>query len=448
MTAQSATTNQVVAGIIEWDRLSPAERRQMLQRPVQSVDPGLYREVEAIVSRVRRGGDRALRELTREFDGAAAEPMQVSEAEFREAEASLSKPALDALQVAIGNVRRFHLAQLPQPVDMETMPGIRCQRISHPLDSVGLYAPAGTAPLPSTAIMLSVPAAIAACPRVVLCTPPRQDGRADPAVITAARLCGVRTIFKLGGAQAIAAMAYGTESVPKVDRIFGPGNAYVTAAKSLVAAGMDGASVDMPAGPSELLVIADQSGDAGFIASDLLSQAEHGPDSQVLLVTTSRVLASAVAGEIERQLLGLKRAAIARRALQHCRMMVTADLEQAADISNAYAPEHLILQVGNPRALLPRLRNAGAVFLGPWSPEAAGDFCTGPNHVLPTYGCARSYSGLGVDQYMRHMTVQELSRDGLQSIASTATELARLEGLDAHAAAVSIRLAATRGGTQ
>ncbi|HSD68135.1 MAG TPA: histidinol dehydrogenase [Woeseiaceae bacterium] len=448
MTARIATSDGVLARIVDWELLSPAGRRDILQRPVQAVDAELRRQVETIVARVRNGGDRALRELSRELDGAIPDQLQVSETEFQDAEAALPKRALDAMQVAIANVRRFHLAQLPQSIDIDTMPGIRCQRISHPIDSVGLYVPAGTAPLPSAAIMLSVPAAIAGCPRVVLCTPPKANGQADPAVITAARLGGVEKIFKLGGAQAIAAMAYGTESVPKVDRIFGPGNAFVTAAKSLVAADMAGASIDMPAGPSELLVIADESANAGFIASDLLSQAEHGPDSQVLLVTTSPVLAGDVAREIERQIRGLGRAAIAKRALQNSRILLAADLDMAADISNSYAPEHLIVQVVQPRALLPRLRNAGSVFLGPWSPESAGDYCSGPNHVLPTYGKCRSYSGLGVDQFMRHMTIQELSKDGLQSIAAPVIELARLEGLDAHALAVSIRLPANEGVTQ
>lgn len=440
MTVLNKKFGGILAGFVEWATLSPPERRDILRRPVQVAEPGIRQQVEAIIARVRRGGDHALRELAAELDHATLNELQVSDAEFRAAENALSSRSMDAMNVAIANIRRFHLAQLPQSIDMNTMPGIRCERISHPIDAVGLYVPSGSAPLPSAAIMLSVPAAIAGCPRIVMCTPPKADGSADPAVITAARRCGVQTIFKLGGAQAIAAMAYGTESVPQVDRIFGPGNAWVTAAKTMLALEMGGTSIDMPAGPSEVLVIADDSGDARFIASDLLSQAEHGPDSQAILVTTSRVLATQVTREIERQLSGLSRASIVRRALQHSRVLLAEDLKTAVVISNSYAPEHLILHVADPRGLLAGLRNAGSVFLGPWSPESAGDYCSGPNHVLPTYGAARSYSGLGVDQFMRYMTIQELSQDGLRSIAAAVIELAHLEGLDAHASAISIRL--------
>ncbi len=436
----TAFDNKVLT-VVDWDSLSPAQRLDVLHRPLQAEDPAISQRVLAIIANVRTGGDAALRQLTAELDGAALDNLQVTEAEFRAAETALSKQAIDAMDIAITNVRRFHLEQLPRAIDIDTMPGIRCERVSHPIDSVGLYVPSGSAPLPSAAIMLAVPAAIAGCPRVIMCTPPGTDGSADPAVITAARRCGVHTIFKIGGAQAIAAMAYGTESIPKVDRIFGPGNAWVTAAKTAVAADVRGASIDMPAGPSEVLVIADEGASARFVASDLLAQAEHGQDSQVILVTTSRALAEQVAGEIERQLRHLSRAAIAVRALQHCRVLLAADLEIAAGISNTYAPEHLMLHVAEPRRLLSGLRNSGSVYLGPWSPESVGDYCSGPNHVLPTYGAARSYSGLGVEQFMRHMTIQELTRDGLRSIATAVRELALLEGLDAHAAAVSIRLA-------
>ena len=277
-------------------------------------------------------------------------------------------------------------------------------------------------------------------PRRVLCTPPRADGRADPAVVTAATRAGVDEIYKVGGAQAIAALAYGTESVPKVSKIFGPGNAWVTSAKSLVAGDPAGAAIDMPAGPSEVLVIGDAGASAEFVAADLLSQAEHGTDSQVVLVTTSATLAAGVADEIEAQLAGLTRAGIAREALRHARIIIVDDLESAARVSNEYAPEHLILQVDEPRDLLARLRNAGSVFVGPWTPESVGDYCSGTNHVLPTYGFARTYSGLGVDQFMRQMTVQELTRDGLERLGDAVVTLAGLEGLDAHASAVERRL--------
>ena len=367
--------------------------------------------------------------------------LKVSSEEFTAAGASLDSSAIAAIELAIGNVRRFHEAQLPQPITVETMPGIRCERVSHPLDSVGLYVPAGTAPLPSAAVMLAVPAAIAGCPERILCTPPRPDGSADSAVLVAAQLAGVTNVFKLGGAQAVAAMAYGTDSVPAVAKIFGPGNAWVTAAKTLVAMDPEGAAIDLPAGPSEVLVIADDDADAGYVAADLLSQAEHGSDSQVVLVAMSEAFATEVLAAIDVQLEVLSRRDIATAAIANSRFIVAANRDEAVAISNAYAPEHLILQVNDPRDLLPRLRNAGSVFVGPWSPESVGDYCSGTNHVLPTYGAARSYSGLGVDQFMRHTTIQELSRSGLESIGQAVTTLAGLEGLDAHANAVTLRLA-------
>jgi histidinol dehydrogenase len=321
------------------------------------------------------------------------------------------------------------------------MPGVRCERICRPIDAVGLYVPAGTAPLPSTAVMLAVPATLAECPRRLLCSPPRPDGRADSSVLVAARRSGVAEVYKIGGVQAIAAMAYGTETVPRVDKVFGPGNARVTAAKSLIAADMTAAAVDMAAGPSELLVIADGSAHPAFVAADLLSQAEHGADSHVLLVTTDAGLAARVHAEVEQQLPSLSRNRIASAALAHGHTIVAKSLEDAVAISNAYAPEHLIVQTVDPRALLPGIRTAGSVFLGPWSPESAGDYCSGTNHVLPTYGQARSGGGLSVDQFMRQMTVQELSETGLRSLSAAIMELAMLEGLDAHAAAVRRRFA-------
>ena len=320
------------------------------------------------------------------------------------------------------------------------MPGVVCERISHAIDAVGLYVPAGTAPLPSAAIMLAVPAAIAGCPLRILCTPPRPDGSADPAVLVAATRAGVADIFKVGGAQAIAAMAYGTKSIPRVGKIFGPGNAWVTCAKSLVSADPEGAAIDMPAGPSEVLVIADTQASPEFVAADLLAQAEHGVDSQVVLVTTCAALASSVRDELATQLDQLSRADIARAALENSRIITVRDLDTAAEVSNRYAPEHLILQIAAPRDLLPKLRNAGSVFLGQWTPESVGDYCSGTNHVLPTYGFATTYSGLGLDQFMRHMTLQELTRDGLENLGEAVVTLADLEGLDAHAAAVSRRL--------
>ncbi|MDH3863916.1 MAG: histidinol dehydrogenase, partial [Gammaproteobacteria bacterium] len=394
------------------------------------------------VADVKNGGDEALRTLTARLDGADLAELRVTGEEMDAASASLSPAAIDAIDVAIANVRCFHEAQRPPDVVVETMPGVRCERVSRPIDAVGLYVPAGTAPLPSAAVMLAVPAIIAGCVTRIVCTPPRPDGRADPAVVVAAARAGITDIFKIGGAQAIAAMAYGTASVDKVDKIFGPGNAWVTCAKSVVSSDPDGAAIDMPAGPSEVMVIADGSASAEFVASDLLSQAEHGVDSQVVLVTTSGRLADAVEEQLAQQLQSLSRAEIARGSLQHARMVIVDDLEMAVEVSNRYAPEHLILQCNDARALLPAIRNAGSVFVGQWTPESVGDYCSGTNHVLPTYGYARSYSGLSLDQFMRGMTVQELTRDGLAGLSGTVVTLAGLEGLDAHASAVTRRLRA------
>ena len=423
-----------------WNELSGADRSAMLQRPAVADDAEIRGRTQAIVQDVREGGDAALRRLTMLYDRADVETLRVSPAELAEAGRQLDADDLDAIELAIANVRRFHEAQTPVPIRVETMSGVACERVSHPLDAVGLYVPAGTAPLPSAAIMLAVPASIAGCPVRVMCTPPRPDGSADPAVLIAASLAGVRDIFKVGGAQAVAALAYGTESIPKVGKIFGPGNAWVTCAKSLVSADPGGAAIDMPAGPSEVLVIADDQASAEFVASDLLSQAEHGIDSQVVLVSTSARLAAEVADEVEDQLALLSRADIARQALENSPIIVVDNIETAIAISNDYAPEHLIIQVDNARSLLPAVRNAGSVFLGPWTPESVGDYCSGTNHVLPTYGFARNFSGLGVDQFMRQMTVQELSREGLESLGDAVVRLASLEGLDAHAAAVTRRL--------
>ena len=432
--------------IVEWESLSGGMQGECLQRPVMRQDGELRESVVSIITQVRERGDAALFELTRRLDKAVLTDLRVSAAEFETAERSLTAAQINAIDLAIRNVRAFHAAQRPVSVDVETMPGVRCERISQPIDTVGLYVPAGTAPLPSAAIMLAVPAEIAGCQRKLMCTPPRGDGTADPAVLVAARRAGVDTIFKIGGAQAIAAMAYGTASLNRVSKIFGPGNAWVTEAKSQVAGDPAGAAIDMPAGPSEVLVIADENANPEFVASDLLSQAEHGRDSQVLLVTTCREIAERVRHEVNVQLEGLSRADIAKDAIDNSLAIVTGSLDAAVEISNRYAPEHLIIQTTRPRRLLAKVRNAGSVFLGCWSPESVGDYCSGTNHVLPTYGHARSYSGLSVDQFMRQMTVQELSAEGLERIGAAVVELAGLEGLDAHSAAVTRRLAALEAG--
>jgi histidinol dehydrogenase len=423
-----------------WSELDKRERRALLERPAVTGDAAIRETTAELIRQVRERGDSAIRELTRRLDGADLEDFRVSDDEIEAATKALSPHQIDAIDLAIGNVRRFHEPQKPRPIRIETMPGVICERVSQPLDAVGLYVPAGTAPLPSAAIMLAVPAAIAECPTRVLCTPPRPDGQADEAVLVAASRAGVTEIFKIGGAQAIAAMAYGTESVPKVDKVFGPGNAWVTSAKSQVSSDPHGAAMDMPAGPSEVLVIADNSASAAFVASDLLSQAEHGADSQVVLVTTSQRLAAEVSRAVAQQLTSLSRAKIAAAALDNSRIVIVEDLQAAVVVSNLYAPEHLILQVEAPRSLLQGIRNAGSVFLGPWTPESVGDYCSGTNHVLPTYGYAKNYSGLGVDQFMRQMTFQEVSRDGLQALSDAVISLAGLEGLDAHANAVKLRL--------
>ena len=343
---------------------------------------------------------------------------------------------------AIANVHHFHGAQIPKRLVVETMHGVSCERRVTPIGAVGLYVPAGSAPLPSTAIMLGVPAQIAGCPVRVLCTPGRKDGRADPATLYVARACGIERIYKIGGAQAIAAMAYGTESIPKTDKVFGPGNAWVTAAKLLVSRDLAGAACDLPAGPSEVLVIADEHARADFVASDLLAQAEHSPDAQAILVTTSSQLARETLAQIEAQSRRLKRREILQRSLAGSRLLVVDSLATAFAVSNAYAPEHLILQVRDARQWLDQVTAAGSVFLGPWSPEPMGDYCTGTNHVLPTAGAARAYSGLSVSDFLKRITVQELTPAGLTQLGPTAQTLAQLEGLDAHAQAVAIRLSA------
>jgi histidinol dehydrogenase len=431
----------VTIPILNWSSLSLADRRQALRRPVQQDTAALQDRVREIVRDVRERGDLALLELTRRFDGVALQSIEVGTGEFAAAETAINAEQRQAIDRAIANVRRFHEAQIGAPLRVETAPGVVCERQFRPIDAVGLYVPAGVAPLPSAAIMLAVPARIAGCPTRVMCTPPRRDGSADPAVLTIANLCGVRRVFKLGGAQAIAALAYGTESVPKVDKIFGPGNAWVTAAKLQVANDPEGAALDLPAGPSEVLVVADATARPEFVAADLLAQAEHSADAQVLFVTTSGALAEATAAEIEAQMRKLGRVETVRKSIEHARLFVVDTLDEAIELSNAYAPEHLILQVADAREWLPKVRNAGSVFLGAWSPETMGDYCSGTNHVLPTYGFAKAYSGLSLHDFLKRMTVQELTPDGLRELGPTAITLAALEGLDAHANAVRVRLA-------
>jgi histidinol dehydrogenase len=427
--------------LIDWQSASPGERRAALARPAAESRDEVFRQATAIVDAVRAEGDAAIRRFTRQFGGPDLEDLRVSRAEFAQAREALSAAQIAALERAVANVTRFHEAQTSAPLSVDTMPGVRCERITRPIESVGLYVPAGSAPLPSTAIMLAVPARIAGCPARAIASSPGPDGRLHAAVLVAAELCQVDTVYKMGGAQAIAALAFGTHSVRKVDKIFGPGSAWVTAAKQIVAAVPDGAAIDLPAGPSEVLVIADDSADPAFVAADLLAQAEHDVIAQVVLVTPSRGLAQAVAAELGAQTAALSRREIISQSMANSRCIVVDDLDAAVAVSNEYAPEHLIIQARDPRALLGSVTCAGSVFLGAWSPESIGDYCSGTNHVLPTYGYARSFSGVSLLDFQKRITVQELSADGLRALGPTAITLSQLEGLDAHGNAVQVRLA-------
>ncbi|HZP67310.1 MAG TPA: histidinol dehydrogenase [Rudaea sp.] len=427
--------------VLEWASLDASARVAALARPPQSRDEALVSGVARIVAQVRADGDGALRALTRRFDGCELADFAAAPGEFAAAEASLAPSLKAAMREAYGRIEAFHRAAAPQPLRVETAPGVVCARVLRPIARVGLYVPAGSAPLPSTALMLGVPARIAHCPQVVMCTPPAADGRCDPAVLYAATLCGIERVFKLGGAQAVAALAFGTSSVPKCDKIFGPGNAWVTEAKRQVALADGGAAIDLPAGPSEVLVVADAAADPDFVAADLLAQAEHGPDSQALLVADDRALIDAVAHALRTQLPALPRASIAAAALAHARLVLAPSLDEALAIANDYAPEHLILNLRDAERYLEKVENAGSVFLGAWSPESVGDYCSGTNHVLPTYGHARAWSGLSVASFVKQITVQELTPEGLRGIGPCASTLATAERLEAHARAVTLRLA-------
>jgi histidinol dehydrogenase len=426
--------------IVDWKTASPDARRAALARPAAQSREDVFRQAADIVTAVRAEGDTAVRRFTRQFGGPELSDLRVSAEEFREARAELDPVQIAAIERAVANVTSFHQAQITAPLAVDTMAGVRCERITRPIESVGLYVPAGSAPLPSTAVMLAVPARIAGCPARAIASPPRPDGRVHAAVLVAADLCGVDRVYKMGGAQAIAAMAFGTDTVIKVDKIFGPGSAWVTAAKQIVAADPNGAAIDLPAGPSEVLVIADESADARFVAADLLAQAEHDSIAQVVLVTTSAPFAETVSTELAARARSLSRRDIVAQSMQGSRCILVETLDEAVRVSNQYAPEHLIIQTQDPRALLDLVTCAGSVFLGPWSPESIGDYCSGTNHVLPTYGYARSYSGVSLLEYQKRITVQELTADGLRALGPTAITLSELEGLDAHGDAVKVRL--------
>jgi histidinol dehydrogenase len=427
--------------ILRWCALDAGARRAALQRPVFARNEELRSMVARIIAQVRADGDDALRALTRRFDTCELDRFEVDADELADAAARVDADTRMAIDEAYARIDTFHRATAPQQVRIETAPGVVCERVLRPIEHVGLYVPAGGAPLPSTALMLGVPAQIAHCPQVIVCTPAGSSGRIDPAVLYAASRCGITRILKLGGAQAIAAMAFGTETVPKCDKLFGPGNAWVTEAKRQVANDPEGAAIDLPAGPSEVLVIADARANPESVAADLLAQAEHGPDSQVIVIADDRRVLEATIGEVRRQLPELPRAGIASAALAHARVILADSLDDALAISNGYAPEHLILNVDAPRRWLEKVVNAGSVFLGPWSPESVGDYCSGTNHVLPTYGHARASSGVSVASFLKQITVQELTGDGLRGIGPCAATLARAEGLAAHERAVTRRLA-------
>ena len=412
---------------------------ELVRRPAFDVTQ-LFDVVRPIMDAVQTHGDQALHEYGHRFDGVELETLAVSAAEVAEAVEAVPQELREAIELAYCNIYDFHELQLQvqAPVKLETAPGVLCEQRTLPIQRVGLYVPGGQAPLFSTVLMLAVPAAVAGCEEVVLCTPPGKDGKVNPAILYAAELCGVKRIFKVGGAQAIAAMTYGTASVPKVDKIFGPCNAYVTAAKQL--ASLCGVAIDMPAGPSEVEVLADKSCVPAFVAADLLSQAEHGPDSQAMLVTTDAAVAEAVAAEVEKQLAELPRKEIAAKSIANSRIIVLADKQDCIDFTNAYGPEHLIIAMEDAAAVATETTHAGSIFLGNYSCESAGDYASGTNHTLPTMGCVRAYSSLCIDSFQRKMTLQTLSAEGIRSIGRTVELMAQAEHLDAHARAMTLRM--------
>lgn len=415
----------------------------MLERP--HIDVSALREtVLGVLNDVREGGDEAVKKYEKKFDKVELESLAVSEEEMAEAEALVSGELKNALNAACENIKRFHASQKAVCPRVETSSGVTCWQKAVPIDKVGLYIPGGTAPLFSTVLMLAVPARIAGCAEIVLCSPPGKDGKLNPAILVAAKVAGVNKIYKIGGVQAIGAMAYGTESVPKVYKIFGPGNQYVMAAKQEVS--LHDVAIDMPAGPSEVEVVADDTANPAFVAADLLSQAEHGVDSQVVMVTCSESLLAKVAEEVEKQLAELPRKEIASKALENSKMILVENMDEAVELTNEYAPEHLILAVENYMDVAERIRNAGSVFLGNYSCESAGDYASGTNHTLPTSGYAKAYSGVNLDSFMRKITFQELTADGVRNLGPTVEIMAHCESLDAHCNAMRIRRLAVENG--
>ncbi|MFD2166406.1 histidinol dehydrogenase [Thalassotalea euphylliae] len=424
-----------------WSALSEQEQLNALARPAIAESGLLETQVDNIINQVVEQGDAALINLTERFDGIRLASLRVTEAQVEAAINSLSSTRLAALETAYGQIKRFHEAQVQNDVVVETSPGVTCILKTEAIEAVGLYIPAGTAPLPSTVLMLGVPAEIANCPRKVLVSPPDKNGDIAPEVLAAAKLCGIDEIYAVGGAQAVAALAVGTETIAPVNKVFGPGNRFVTEAKKQLSQKIPGFAIDMPAGPSEVLVIADIDANADFVAADLLSQAEHGEDSQVVLLSDSSALIDNVRVALEKQLEALPRADIARAALSKSRLILTDDITMAVDVSNQYGPEHLIVQTENPNSLVGQLRNAGSIFLGAYTPESAGDYASGTNHVLPTYGYSKVVSSLSLADFSRRYTVQQITKQGLTNLAPAIIELTDAEGLMAHQKAVTIRLA-------
>ena len=411
--------------------------KKLLQRPYVE-NSVVLSSVQNIFNSVKQEGDAAITELTQRFDGVLLESFEVCETEITEASNELSETLKEAIEQAKTNIEKFHSAQISQPEIIETLPGVQCWRKSVGIEKVGLYIPGGTAPLFSTVLMLGIPARLAGCKEIVLCTPCGKDGKIHPAILYAAQLVGVTKIFKVGGAQAIAAMACGTESIPAVYKIFGPGNQYVTAAKQLVQ--MQGVAIDMPAGPSEVCVLADETAIPSFVAADLLSQAEHGADSQVLLVCSSEFIVNSCLKELELQLSQLPRKELAKIALANSKAIVIENTDEAIDLVNEYAAEHLIISCRNADGIAGKIINAGSIFIGNYSPESVGDYASGTNHTLPTNGFAKAYSGVSVDSFVKKITYQKLTKEGIDTIANTVMAMAEAEGLDAHANAVKVRL--------
>ncbi len=428
--------------VLSWTDMDDHARQAALARPAAIDDPEIYGRVRDIMTAVKSGGDKAVLDYTAQFDGAELSALAVPYSSLKDAWAGLPDTDKDAIRMAKANIEAFHKAQLPQAIQVETMPGVICRREPRPIETAGLYVPGGTAPLVSTLLMLAVPAKVAGVTRRIIATPPGQDGAVNSAILAAAYYCGISDVYMCGGAQAIAALTYGTETIPKCDKIFGPGNAYVAAAKAMAAMEPGGPAIDLPAGPSEAMVLADKDANPGFIASDLLSQAEHDTMAQVMLVCSSEVVMRGVKGEVESQLSDLPRAEIARAAMENSKFILVSSRNDMIEIVNAYAPEHLIVQIADPDFIVEDIKHAGSIFLGPWTPESVGDYASGTNHTLPTYGAARAYSGVTTESFMKYISVQQLSADGMRALGPAVERLAVMEELEAHKRAVSLRLEA------